>query len=106
MPRQKTRSLPRLGRERKTFGLRASPACEPDRIRPDGRLRTRAELAGDDFVVNGEKLFTLQMWLRTHDRPGVCIVERPDAVLTSICRGLVRTNIFNDEYGLYALKHT
>ncbi len=99
---QKQRFLPRLasGERLSAFAL-TEPAAGSDLT----ALRTRAELVGDHYLINGEKLFitnvragrTIGLVCLVENRPAVLIVDLPDA---------------EDEhfqlrrYGLYALKHT
>ena len=69
-------------------------------------LRTKAELVGDDYVVNGEKLFI------TNVVPGrtvglVCLDRQQAGRADRRPAAIRRTNISNSmKYGLYALKHT
>ncbi|MEX0867260.1 MAG: acyl-CoA dehydrogenase family protein [Pirellulales bacterium] len=101
-PEQKERFLPRLasGEKLSAFAL-TEPAAGSDLT----ALRTRAELQGDHYVVNGEKLFItnvvpgrmIGLVCLIEDKPAVLIVELPDEE--------------NDQfqlrkYGLWALKHT
>ena len=68
-------------------------------------LRTRAERSGNQFIVNGEKLFitnvipgrTIGLVCLIDDRPAVLIVDLPDQE---------NDHFQLRKYGLYALKHT
>ena len=68
-------------------------------------LKTRAERAGNEFIVNGEKLFitnvvpgrTIGLVCLIEDRPAVLIVDLPDQE---------NEHFQLRKYGLYALKHT
>lgn len=99
---QKKRFLPGLanGERLSAFAL-TEPAAGSDLT----ALRTKAERSGDDFIVNGEKLFI------TNVVPGrtiglVCLIEGKPAVL------IVELPLEENErfqlrkYGLFALKHT
>ena len=99
---QKQRWLPKLasGERLSAFAL-TEPAAGSDLT----ALSTRAELDGDSYVVNGEKLFitnvvpgrTIGLVCLIEDKPAVLVVDLPDEE--------------NDQfqlrkYGLWALKHT
>ena len=68
-------------------------------------LKTRAERDGDDYVVNGEKLFI------TNAIPGrtvglVCLIENKPAVLIADLPDHEDEHFQIVKYGLYALKHS
>jgi len=98
---QKERYLPRLASGER---LSAFALTEPRAGSDLTALRTQAVLDGDEYVVNGEKLFitnaipgrTIGLVCRIEGRPAVLIVDLPD---------------HEDEhfqvisYGLFALKH-
>src|SRR6185436_757802 len=99
---QKSRFLPRLasGRSLSAFALTA-PCAGSDLT----ALRTRADRVGDEFVVNGEKLFI------TNVVPGrtlglVCLIDRKPAVLVVDLPEAENEHFQLRKYGLYALKHT
>lgn len=101
-PDQKARFLPKLASGER---LSAFALTEPGAGSDLTALRTRAYLDGDDYVVNGEKLFitnaicgrTIGLVCLIDDHPAVLIVDLPDEENEHF--QLVR-------YGLYALKHT
>ncbi|MCG8586387.1 MAG: acyl-CoA/acyl-ACP dehydrogenase [Pirellulales bacterium] len=99
---QKQRWLPELASGRRLSAFALTEPCAGSDLTA---LRTRAHLDGDDYVVNGEKLFitnvvpgrTIGLVCLIDEKPSVLIVDLPDAE--------------NDQfqlrkYGLYALKHT
>jgi alkylation response protein AidB-like acyl-CoA dehydrogenase len=101
-PEQKQRFLPRLasGESLSAFAL-----TEPNAGSDLTALRTRAVLDGDDYVVNGEKLFI------TNVVPGrtiglVCLIENRPAVLVVDLPREENEHFQLKRYGLYALKHT
>src|SRR5687768_9117031 len=101
-PAQKQRFLPRLvsGERLSAFAL-TEPCAGSDLT----ALRTRAERVGDEFIVNGEKLFI------TNVVPGrtiglVCLIEGKPAVLIVDLPGEENEHFQLKKYGLYALKHT
>jgi alkylation response protein AidB-like acyl-CoA dehydrogenase len=101
-PEQKQRFLPRLasGESLSAFAL-----TEPNAGSDLTALRTRAVLDGDDYVVNGEKLFI------TNVIPGrtiglVCLIENRPAVLVVDLPAAENDHFQLKQYGLYALKHT
>jgi alkylation response protein AidB-like acyl-CoA dehydrogenase len=101
-PQQKSRFLPRLadGRSLSAFAL-TEPCAGSDLT----ALRTRAVLDGDDYVVDGEKLFI------TNVVPGrtiglVCLIEKRPAVLIVDLPEQENEQFQLKRYGLYALKHT
>ncbi len=101
-PEQKERYLPKLasGERLSAFAL-TEPAAGSDLT----ALRTRAELDGDEYVVNGEKLFitnaiagrTIGLVCLINNKPAVLIVDLPDHE---------DEHFQTVKYGLYALKHS
>lgn len=100
-PEQKAKYLPQLASGKK---LSAFALTEPGAGSDLTALRTTATLVGDEYVVNGEKLFI------TNAMPGrtiglVCLIDRKPAVL------IVDLPDHEDEhfqivhYGLLALRH-
>jgi alkylation response protein AidB-like acyl-CoA dehydrogenase len=99
---QKSRYLPELASGRKLSGFALTEPCAGSDLTA---LRTRAERVGDDYVVNGEKLFI------TNVVPGrtlglVCLIENKPAVLVVDLPPQENANFQLRKYGLYALKHT
>ncbi len=98
---QKQRILPKLadGTRLSAFAL-TEPGAGSDLT----ALRTTAKLDGDDYVVNGEKLFitnamcgrTIGLVCKIEGKPSVLIVDLPDQESESF-----QIN----KYGLHALKH-
>lgn len=98
---QKQRFLPRLasGESLSAFAL-----TEPNAGSDLTALRTRAELAGDHYVVNGEKLFV------TNAAPGrtiglVCLIHERPAILVCDLPQAEDAHFQLKRYGLWALKH-
>ncbi|MEZ6061533.1 MAG: acyl-CoA dehydrogenase family protein [Planctomycetaceae bacterium] len=97
---QKERYLPLLASGRR---LSAFALTEPGAGSDLTALKTTAVRDGDDFVVNGEKLFitnavpgrTIGLVCRIDDKPAVLIVDLPDQETDSF---------FMKTYGLYALR--
>ncbi|MGE3819908.1 MAG: acyl-CoA dehydrogenase family protein [Isosphaeraceae bacterium] len=101
-PEQKSRMLPRLASGER---LSAFALTEPGAGSDLTALRTTAVRDGDDFVVNGEKLFI------TNAVPGrtiglVCKIEGTPAVLIADLPDHEDEHFQLVRYGLYALKHT
>ncbi len=101
-PEQKRRFLPTLASGQRLSGFALTePAAGSDLT----ALRTRAELVGDEYVVNGEKLFitnaiagrTIGLVCLIEDRPAVLIVDLPEHE---------DEHFQTVNYGLYALKHS
>ncbi len=99
---QKQRFLPGLasGERLSAFAL-TEPAAGSDLT----ALKTIAELQGDHYVVNGEKLFI------TNVVPGrtiglVCLIDGKPAVLVCDLPAEENDNFQLRKYGLHALKHT
>jgi len=101
-PEQKQRFLPGLadGSRLSAFAL-TEPGAGSDLT----ALQTHAELDGDDYVLNGEKLFI------TNVVPGrtigvVCLIEQRPAVLIVELPEEENEYFQLRKYGLWALKHT
>ena len=101
-PEQKERFLPRLasGESLSAFAL-----TEPNAGSDLTALRTRARLEGNEYVVDGEKLFI------TNAVPGrtvglVCLIENRPAVLIVDLPEHENEQFQIVPYGLHALKHT
>jgi alkylation response protein AidB-like acyl-CoA dehydrogenase len=99
-PEQKQRWLPKLASGER---LSAFALTEPGAGSDLTALRTRAELVGDHYVVNGEKLFI------TNVVPGrtiglVCLIDGKPAVLVVDLPGAENERFQLKKYGLYALK--
>src|SRR5690606_457671 len=99
---QKQEHLPKLasGQQVSAFAL-TEPGAGSDLT----ALRTTAELVGDHYVVNGEKLFI------TNAIPGrtvglVCLINKKPAVLIADLPEEENENFQIIKYGLYALKHS
>jgi alkylation response protein AidB-like acyl-CoA dehydrogenase len=101
-PEQKQRFLPRLASGQR---LSAFALTEPGAGSDLTALKTRAELVGNEYVVNGEKLFitnvvpgrSIGLVCLIDDRPAVLVIDLPDHE---------NENFQLKKYGLYALKHT
>jgi alkylation response protein AidB-like acyl-CoA dehydrogenase len=99
---QKQRYLPLLASGRRLSAFALTEPCAGSDLTA---LRTRAVLDGDDYVVNGEKLFitnaiagrTVGLVCLIDERPAVLIADLPDAE---------NEHFQTKKYGLYALKHT
>jgi alkylation response protein AidB-like acyl-CoA dehydrogenase len=101
-PEQKRRFLPGLASGQR---LSAFALTEPGAGSDLTALRTRAERRGEEFIVNGEKLFI------TNVVPGrtiglVCLIEDRPAVLVVDLPQQENEHFQLRKYGLYALKHT
>jgi alkylation response protein AidB-like acyl-CoA dehydrogenase len=99
---QKRRFLPKLASGERLSAFALTEPCAGSDLTA---LRTRAELQGDDYVVNGEKLFI------TNVVPGrtvglVCLIEGKPAVLIADLPQREDEHFQLKKYGLYALKHT
>ena len=99
---QKQRYLPQLASGDK---LSAFALTEPGAGSDLTALKTRAELRGDHYVVNGEKLFI------TNVVPGrtiglVCLIDGKPAVLVCDLPSTENEHFQLTKYGLWALKHT
>jgi alkylation response protein AidB-like acyl-CoA dehydrogenase len=99
---QRARFLPKLASGERLSAFALTEPCAGSDLTA---LRTRAVLHGDEYVVNGEKLFitnvrpgrTIGLVCRIDDRPAVLIVDLPDQE---------DEHFQLRKYGLYALKHT
>ena len=99
---QEQRFLPGLASGQR---LSAFALTEPNAGSDLTALRTRAVRDGDDFIVNGEKLFI------TNVVPGrtiglVCLIENRPAVLIVDLPKSENEQFQLKRYGLYALRHT
>jgi alkylation response protein AidB-like acyl-CoA dehydrogenase len=99
---QKARYLPLLARGERLSAFALTEPCAGSDLTA---LRTRAERDGDDYVVNGEKLFITNAVLgRTVGL--VCLIEGKPAVLIADLPESEDEHFRLVKYGLYALKHT
>ena len=101
-PEQKDRFLPLLASGKRLSAFALTEPCAGSDLTA---LRTHAELVGDRYVVNGEKLFI------TNVVPGrtiglVCLIENKPAVLIVDLPDQENEHFQLKKYGLYALKHT
>jgi alkylation response protein AidB-like acyl-CoA dehydrogenase len=101
-PEQKERFLPSLASGKKLSAFALTEPCAGSDLTA---LRTRADKDGDDYVVNGEKLFI------TNVVPGrtvglVCLVDKRPAVLVVDLPEQENEQFQLRKYGLWALKHT
>ncbi|MCH8046768.1 MAG: acyl-CoA dehydrogenase family protein [Planctomycetes bacterium] len=101
-PEQKQKFLPDLASGKRLSGFALT---EPWAGSDLTALRTTAELRGDQYIVNGEKLFI------TNVIPGrtlglVCLIDGRTAVLIADLPKEENENFQLVKYGLYALKHT
>jgi alkylation response protein AidB-like acyl-CoA dehydrogenase len=99
---QQQRWLPKLASGER---LSAFALTEPGAGSDLTALKTRAELVGEHYVVNGEKLFI------TNVVPGrtiglVCLIENEPAVLVVDLPDTEDEHFQLQKYGLWALKHT
>lgn len=99
---QRRRFLPKLASGEKLSAFALTEPCAGSDLTA---LRTRAELHGDDYVVNGEKLFI------TNVVPGrmiglVCLIDDKPAVLICDLPDKENEHFQLPKYGLHALKHT
>jgi alkylation response protein AidB-like acyl-CoA dehydrogenase len=99
---QKQRFLPLLASGKRLSAFALTEPCAGSDLTA---LRTKAVLDGNDYVVNGEKLFitnavpgrTIGLVCLINDKPSVLIVDLPDTE---------NEHFHLVKYGLYALKHT
>jgi alkylation response protein AidB-like acyl-CoA dehydrogenase len=99
---QKRRFLPKLASGERLSAFALTEPCAGSDLTA---LRTRAVRDGDDFVVDGEKLFI------TNVVPGrtiglVCLIDDVPAVLICDLPEQENEHFQLKKYGLYALKHT
>ncbi len=99
---QKKRFLPTLASGQRLSGFALTEPCAGSDLTA---LRTRAELVGDHYIVNGEKLFI------TNVAPGrtiavVCLIEDQPAVLICDMPPREDEHFQLKRYGLWALKHS
>jgi alkylation response protein AidB-like acyl-CoA dehydrogenase len=101
-PEQKQRFLPGLADGSRLSAFALTEPCAGSDLTA---LRTTARLAGDDYIVNGEKLFI------TNVVPGrtiglVCLIEGEPAVLIVELPAEENENFQLRKYGLWALRRT
>jgi alkylation response protein AidB-like acyl-CoA dehydrogenase len=101
-PEQKERYLPKLASGERLSAFALTEPCAGSDLTA---LRTRAELRGDHYIVNGEKLFI------TNVVPGrtiglVCLIDNTPAVLVADLPDRENEHFQLRKYGLWALKHT
>ncbi len=101
-PEQKHRFLPGLADGSRLSAFALTEPCAGSDLTA---LRTTARLEGDEYVVNGEKLFI------TNVVPGrtiglVCLIEGQPAVLIVELPAQENEHFQLRKYGLWALKHT
>jgi alkylation response protein AidB-like acyl-CoA dehydrogenase len=101
-PEQKERFLPDLGSGKRLSAFALTEPCAGSDLTA---LRTTATLDGNDYVVNGEKLFI------TNVVPGrtvglVCLIDKRPAVLVVDLPKEENEQFQLRKYGLWALKHT
>lgn len=99
---QKERILPLLASGKRLSAFALTEPCAGSDLTA---LRTTATLDGNDYVVNGEKLFI------TNVVPGrtiglVCLIEGKPSVLIADLPESENEHFQIKKYGLYALKHT
>jgi alkylation response protein AidB-like acyl-CoA dehydrogenase len=99
---QKQRFLPGLASGERLSAFALTEPCAGSDLTA---LRTRAVLQGDQYLVNGEKLFI------TNVVPGrtiglVCLIDDKPAVLICELPAAEDSHFQLRKYGLYALKHT
>ncbi|MEO6807800.1 MAG: acyl-CoA dehydrogenase family protein [Isosphaeraceae bacterium] len=99
---QKDHYLPKLASGERLSAFALTEPCAGSDLTA---LRTRAVLDGDDYVVNGEKLFI------TNAVPGrtiglVCLINDKPAVLITDLPDHENEHFQLVTYGLFALKHT
>jgi alkylation response protein AidB-like acyl-CoA dehydrogenase len=100
-PEQKKKYLPLLASGQR---LSAFALTEPNAGSDLTALRTRAERDGDDYVINGEKLFITNVGCgRTIGL--VCLIEKKPAVFIADLPDQENEHFRLKPYGLYALKY-
>jgi alkylation response protein AidB-like acyl-CoA dehydrogenase len=97
---QKQRFLPELASGRRLSAFALTEPCAGSDLTA---LRTRAERVGDEYIVNGEKLFI------TNVVPGrtiglVCLIDARPAVLVVDLPAAEDNSFRLKQYGLYALR--
>ncbi|HEV3121271.1 MAG TPA: acyl-CoA dehydrogenase family protein, partial [Isosphaeraceae bacterium] len=99
---QKQQYLPLLASGQKLSGFALTEPCAGSDLTA---LRTRADLHGDHYLVNGEKLFiTNAICGRTVGL--VCLIDKKPAVLIVDLPEREDEHFQLKTYGLYALKHS
>lgn len=99
---QKRRYLPLLASGKRLSAFALTEPCAGSDLTA---LRTKAVLDGNDYVVNGEKLFiTNAIAGRTVGL--VCLIDDKPAVLIADLPDVENEHFQTKKYGLYALKHT
>ena len=98
---QKARLLPLLASGERLSAFALTEPCAGTDLTA---LRTTATRDGDDYVINGEKLFI------TNVRPGrmigiVCLIDKEPAVLIAELPPVETERFQLTKYGLHALKH-
>jgi alkylation response protein AidB-like acyl-CoA dehydrogenase len=101
-PEQKRRFLPGLADGSRLSAFALTEPCAGSDLTA---LRTTARLEGDDYIVNGEKLFI------TNVVPGrtiglVCLIDGEPAVMIAELPAKEDANFVLLKYGLWALKQT
>ncbi|MGD9855549.1 MAG: acyl-CoA dehydrogenase family protein [Planctomycetaceae bacterium] len=101
-PDQQARLLPPLASGERLSAFALTEPCAGSDLTA---LKTTAVLDGDDYVLNGEKLFI------TNVQPGrmigvVCLIDDEPAVLIAELPPEENDQFRLKQYGLYALKHT
>jgi len=99
---QKEKFLPGLANGQRLSAFALTEPCAGSDLTA---LRTRAVRDGDDFVINGEKLFI------TNVTPGrtiglVCLIDNTPAVLVCDLPAKEDNHFQLKKYGIWALKHT
>ncbi len=99
---QKAKYLPLLASGQRLSAFALTESCAGSDLTA---LRTEAKLDGDQYVVNGEKLFiTNAIAGRTIGL--VCLVDKKPAVLIADLPDQENDQFQTKRYGLYALKHS
>ena len=99
-PEQKQRFLPKLASGERLSAFALTEPCAGSDLT---QLRTEAKLVGNEYIVNGEKLFI------TNVVPGrtvglVCLINNKPAVLIVDLPEQENENFQLKKYGLYAIK--
>ncbi len=99
---QKAKYLPLLASGRRLSAFALTEPCAGSDLTA---MRTEAKLDGDNYVVNGEKLFiTNAIAGRTIGL--VCLIDKKPAVLIADLPDPENDEFQTKRYGLYALKHS